>query len=178
MSNPCANTPAIPWQPRRLPPGARRGDFGFSLVELLAVLVILAVLASAALPMAQLTAQRAKEQELRYDLQQLRDAIDAYKRLADEGRIVKKAGESGYPKTLDDLVIGIEDSHDPKKAKIYILRRIPTDPMASTSLVGAESWAKRSYASPPDEPRAGDDVYDVYSKSDGVGLNGIVYRLW
>ena len=153
---------------------------GFSLIELMAVLAILAVLAAAAFPVARVAVQRGKEQELRYDLRQLREGIDAYKRAADEGRIAKKLGESGYPKSLDDLVQGVEDSRDPNlnKAKIYFMRRIPRDPMAAPGVGAAESWGKRSYASPPDEPREGDDVFDVYSLNESVGLNGIAYRQW
>lgn len=169
--------------------GARRASFvsgsplhlaGFSLIELMAVLAILAVLAAAAFPMARVAAQHSKEQDLRYHLRQLREGIDAYKRAADEGRIAKNAGESGYPKSLDDLVNGVEDLRDPNmnKSKIYFLRRIPRDPMAAPGLAGAESWGMRSYASPPDEPREGDDVFDVYSRSEALGLNGIPYRQW
>lgn len=151
---------------------------GFSLIELMAVLAILAILAAAAMPMSQLVAKRYKERELRYELHQLRDSIDAYKRAADEGRIARKVGESGYPAKLEDLVDGIEDLRDPNKAKIYFLRRIPTDPMAPPGVVGSASWSKRSYASPPDDPREGDDVYDVYSSSEDTGLNGIPYGKW
>jgi general secretion pathway protein G len=167
-------------RPKRLRPGPGRCRWtaGFSLIEMMAVLVILGVLASAAIPMTRLVAQHSKEQELRYSLRQLREALDTYKRLADESRIAKKVGESGYPKSLDDLVKGVEDLRDPNKAKIYILRRIPVDPMAPPGVEGAESWGKRSYVSPPDEPKEGDDVFDVFSKNDGVGLNGIAYRKW
>lgn len=162
---------------------AKRGPrclAGFSLIELMAVLAILAVLAAAAFPMARVAAQHSKEQDLRYSLRQLRGGIDAYKRAADEGRIAKKAGESGYPKSLDDLVRGIEDLRDPNmnKAKIYFMRRIPRDPMAAPGVTAAESWGKRSYASPLDDPREGDDVFDVYSRSETIGLNGISYRQW
>ena len=153
---------------------------GFSLIELMAVLAILAILAAAAFPMARVASQHSKEQDLRYSLRQLREGLDAYKRAADEGRIAKKVGESGYPKSLDELVKGVEDLRDPNmnKSKIYFMRRIPRDPMAAPGVAAAESWGKRSYASPPDEPREGDDVYDVYSRSETVGLNGIAYRQW
>lgn len=163
---------------RRPPDGGAKASFGFSLVEMLTVLAILAILAAAAMPMAQTVARHQKEQELRDDLRQLRDAIDNYKRATDTGRVVKKVGESGYPKKLDDLVEGVEDTRDPNKAKIYFLRRIPTDPMAPAGVEGANSWSKRSYASPPNDPSEGDDVYDVYSKSSDTGLNGIPYKKW
>ena len=153
---------------------------GFSLIELMAVLAILAILAAAAFPMARVAAQHSKEQELRYNLRNLREGIDAYKRAADEGRIARKAGESGYPKSLDELVNGIEDLRDPNlnKSKIYFLRRVPRDPMAAPGVAAAESWGKRSYASPPDDAREGDDVFDVFSRSETIGLNGISYRQW
>ena len=151
---------------------------GFSLIELVAVLAILSVLATAAIPLAQMSAKRVKEQELRLDLRQMRVAIDAYRRAVDDGRVAKKIDETGYPKKLDDLVKGVEDQRDPNKKKIYFLRSIPTDPFAATGVSGAESWAKRSYASPPDDPREGDDVFDVHSRSEDIGLNGIPYRQW
>ena len=166
----------------RLRAGApsRRTAAGFSLIELMAVLAILAILAAAAFPLARVATQHSKEQELRYSLRQLREGIDAYKRAVDEGRIAKKVGESGYPKSLDDLVKGVEDQRDPNlnKSKVYFLRRIPRDPMAVPGVAAAESWGKRSYASPPDEPRDGDDVFDVFSLNESIGLNGISYRQW
>lgn len=153
---------------------------GFSLIELMAVLAILSILVAAAFPVARMTAQHGKEQDLRHSLRQLREGIDAYKRAADEGRIAKKAGESGYPESLDELVMGVEDLRDPNlnKSKIYFLRRIPRDPMAPPGVEAAGSWGIRSYASPPDDPREGDDVFDVYSRSEAIGLNGIPYRQW
>lgn len=151
---------------------------GFTLMELLAVLAILGILASAAFPMAELASRRQKEQDLRYHLRQIRDAIDQYKKLGDEGRIERRLGESGYPRSLDDLVAGVRDLRDPDGRKIYLLRRIPTDPFAAEGLLGSDSWGKRSYASPPDDPKPGDDVYDVYSRSELTGLGGLPYRKW
>lgn len=147
-------------------------------MELLAVLAILGILASAAFPMAELAARRQKEQDLRYHLRQLRDAIDQYKKLGDDGRIERRVGETGYPRALDDLVEGVRDLRDPDGRKIYLLRRIPTDPFAAAGLLGSASWGTRSYASPPNDPMPGDDVFDVYSLSDQIGLGGIHYRNW
>lgn len=142
-------------------------------------LVIVSVLASAALPMAELTVQRNKEQELRRSLRDIREALDAYKQAGDEGRVLRKAGDSGFPRTLEMLVEGVADAKSPNGGKIYFLRRIPRDPFnADTSLPAAKTWGKRSYASSPDEPKEGADVYDVYSTSNAVGLNGILYREW
>lgn len=157
---------------------SRRRSRGFTLIELIATLAILATLASLAYPVAELAARRMKEQELRYNLRQVRDGIDAYRRAWDEGRIARKAGDTGYPPNLERLVEGVEDQRNPKALKIYFLRRIPTDPFAEPGLTGAASWGKRSYASSHDEPREGDDVYDVFSLNSSTGLNGIPYRQW
>ncbi|MDC7713908.1 type II secretion system protein [Vogesella sp. LYT5W] len=153
---------------------------GFTLIELVVTVAIVALLASIALPLAELTVQRGKEQELRVALRQIRDGIDAYKKAVDEGRILKAADESGYPKTLAVLVEGVLDPKDPdKQRKIYFLRRLPHDPMvADPQLDAAETWGLRSYDSEADAPEEGDDVFDVYSKADGNGLNGIPYRQW
>ncbi len=153
--------------------------FGFTLIEMVITVVIVAILATVALPLAEVTMQRAREHEFKAALQQIRGAIDAYRQAVDEGRIVRRTDESGYPKSLEVLTTGVEDAKSPKKTMIYFLRRIPRDPMATDStLAPSETWGKRSYASPPDEPKAGDDVFDVYSLSSGVGLNGIRYREW
>lgn len=154
------------------------GRSGFTLVELVVTLAILSVLALIAVPVAELAYKRSKEQELRHSLRQIRDGIDAYKRAWDEGRITRKADESGYPPRLEVLVDGVEDIRTPKKEKIYFLRRIPTDPMGPPGKKGAESWGRRSYASPPDDPKPGDDVYDVYSLNPGIGINEVPYREW
>jgi general secretion pathway protein G len=152
---------------------------GFTLIELVITVAIVAVLASVALPLNELVVQRAKEQDLRRALRELREAIDAYKQAFDEGRIVKSAGDSGYPKRLEDLVAGVEDQKSPKKDRIYFLRRVPRDPFATDPELGpAQSWGKRSYLSPPDEPREGEDVFDVFSLSTVTGINGRPYREW
>ena len=145
---------------------------GFTLIELLITVAILALLASAALPLAELTVQRGKERELRISLREIREAIDAYKRATEEGAIEKPADKTGYPPTLAVLAEGAVDKRDPKGKRIYFLRRVPADP------VSGEAWGLRSYASPPDAPKDGDDVFDVYSTSDASGLNGVPYRQW
>lgn len=152
---------------------------GFTLIELLITVAIVGLLASVALPMTELAVQRSKEQELRIALREIRTGIDAYKKAWDEGRIQKSVDDSGYPKKLEVLVEGIEDFKNPKRTKMYFLRRIPRDPMMrDTRSAPAETWGKRTYKSPPDEPQEGDDVYDVYSLSKGTGLNGVPYREW
>jgi general secretion pathway protein G len=152
---------------------------GFTLVELLVVLTITAVLAMIGLPLAEVTHRRQSEEDLRVALREIRGALDAFKRASDEGRIERIAGGSGYPPRLEVLVDGVVDQKDPERRRLYFLRRLPRDPFALDAAVSpAATWGLRSYASEPDEPRAGDDVYDIYSMSDQAGLNGIAYRRW
>ena len=152
---------------------------GFTFIEIIATLAIIAVLTSIVLPLAEVSAQRKKEEDLRLNLRQIRDALDTYRQAGDEGRIVRKVGDSGYPKTLQVLAEGVEDAKSPTGGKMYFLRRVPRDPLyPDPSIPAAQTWGKRSYASSPDAPREGDDVYDVYSLSPGTGLNGIRYREW
>jgi general secretion pathway protein G len=154
-------------------------DRGFTLIELVLTVAIVAVLASVALPLNELVVQRAKEQDLRRALRDVREAIDTFKQASDEGRIQKKIGESGYPRSLQELVDGVEDQKDPKKSRIYFLRRLPRDPFAADGdTAPAQTWGLRSYASPPDEPAEGEDVYDVFSRSERTGINGRRYREW
>ena len=163
-----------------LPPHAvslRSG--GFTFVELLVTLAIMAILATVAVPLAQVTVQRQKEQELRASLSQIREALDAYKRASDQGRIEMKLGESGFPKSLDDLWKGVPDQRSPNQQMLYFLRSLPRDPMFEDAPTpAAQTWGLRSYASPPDAPAEGDDVFDIYSKSRKTGLNGVEYALW
>jgi general secretion pathway protein G len=156
---------------------------GFTLIELVATVTMVAILASAALPMLQMSVQRAKENELRANLRQIREAIDAYKKLADteNGPIKKMEGKTGYPPNLEVLVEGVVDERSPNKDKIKFLRRIPIDPMQPPSESSenlSNNWGLRSYESDADDPKAGDDVYDVYSRSAQVGINGVPYAQW
>jgi general secretion pathway protein G len=157
---------------------ATRALRGFTLIELVITVAIVAILASVALPLTQIATQRGREQELRSALRQIRAAIDTYKQAADDGRIEKKVDDSGYPPNLEVLVTGVEDIKKPDKPKIYFLRRLPRDPFAVDYAAAKESWALRSYASPPDDPREGKDVFDIYSRSEGIGLNGVPYKDW
>jgi general secretion pathway protein G len=152
---------------------------GFTLIELVIVVAIMAILVAGLMPLAELANQRGKEQDLRAVLRDIRSAIDAYKQAADEGRVARKADESGYPPSLEVLAGGVANEKDPEKRKIYFLRRIPRDPFFTDAEAPAEkTWGLRSYDSPPDDPRAGKDVFDVYSLSAGKGLNGVPYKQW
>lgn len=152
---------------------------GFTLIEVLITAAIVATLASIALPLSELSVQRSRETELRRALQQIRDALDAYKRASDEGRIQRSPDQSGYPPSLEVLVEGVTDAKSPAASKIYFLRRIPRDPLYANEAAGAvTTWGLRSYESPPGAPRAGKDVFDIYSLSTRTGLDGIPYKEW
>jgi len=143
---------------------------GFTLVELIVATGILVILTSLAIPMARIGIKRERERELRHDLWEMRDAIDRYKDAADRGAFQIKVGSQGYPPDLETLVKGV----DVGGKKIRFLRRIPIDPMT-----GNDEWGTRSMQDDPDsDSSGGDNVFDVYTKSAGTGLDGTEYKSW
>ena len=148
----------------------RTGQEGLSLVELVVTVAILSILAAAALPVARFQVQREKERMLRYDLRQLRDAIDAYKSAADRGAFQIKVDTFGYPPDLNALVEGV----DVQGKKVKFLRKIPVDPMTNQT-----EWGLRSMQDDPDSDSfGGQSVFDVHSKSQGTALDGTKYATW
>jgi general secretion pathway protein G len=143
---------------------------GFSMVELLVAMTILMILTATAAPIVRVSIQRAKERELRRDLWEMRDAIDRYKDAADRGAFQTKVDSQGYPPDLDTLVKGV----DANGKKLRFLRRIPIDPMT-----GKDEWGMRDMKDDPDSDSwSGDAVFDVYTKSEGTGLDGSKYKTW
>lgn len=151
---------------------------GFSFIELLVTLVIMGVLAMMAVPTMQIEVQRHKESELKHSLYEIRTAIDNYKLAYDTKRIRNEIGTSGYPANLQILVDGVVDERNPNKDKLYFLRRLPQDPLVNSKQTVNGNWGIRSYTSSADDPKEGNDVYDIYSTATGVGLNGTKYNQW
>jgi general secretion pathway protein G len=150
---------------------------GYSLIELLVVLALLGVLATAVMPLAELSVQRERERELKRSLWEIRDAIDSYKRAVEQGRIPAAPDGSSYPVSLRVLLDGVPDVQVPGQRHVF-LRRIPRDPFADESVPAERSWRLRSYQSSAVRPQAGSDVYDVSSGSVLIGLNGVPLREW
>lgn len=149
---------------------------GYTFVELLVVTFMILILASAALPIARVSVKRQREAELRHDLLEVRAAIDKFHDYADSGRIAPTElnGTSHYPSSLDQLVQGVTFTGDASGNKIKFLRRIPVDP-----ITGSADWGLRSFEDSPDTKSwGGQDVYDIYTKSEGTALNGTKYRDW
>lgn len=152
---------------------------GFTLIELLVVMGILGILAAAILPLGESLVTAQKERELRRALWQIRDAIDEHKRQADRGEIAGDARASGYPASLQALALGVNDTRAPGSGRqVYFLREIPRDPFADPALPAEQTWRLRSYASTPDRPEPGADVFDVRSSSDAIALDGTPYASW
>jgi general secretion pathway protein G len=155
----------------------RHGDRGYTFVELLVVVTILLILASAVLPLAQVTSQRTREAELRRSLRETRTAIDKFKDAVDTGQIPTTEltpTSEGYPKDLETLVEGVTAANDATGRKLKYLRRIPIDPMTNNT-----DWGLRSYQDKPDSTSwGGQNVFDVYSKANGTALDGTKYRDW
>lgn len=150
---------------------------GFTIIEVMVVMVVLSILAMSAMPLLELSAKRNRERELKQSLMDIRHALDIYKNYTDIGRIPKSGSNSGYPPTLSALMVGVPDQLNGGQI-LYIMRRIPKDPMAPDQVPAELSWGTRSYQSPPNKPQPGQDVFDVYSLSTDVGMNGIPYREW
>jgi general secretion pathway protein G len=153
------------------------GQRGFTFIELVVVSTIILILASAVLPLAQVTSQRQREAELRRSLREMRTAIDKFKDAVDQGQIPTtelEPGSEGYPPDLDTLVDGVSAANDASGRKLKFLRRVPIDPMTNTN-----EWGKRAYQDRPESSSwGGKNVFDVYTTSQGVGLDGTKYRDW
>ena len=150
------------------------GQRGLTLVELILAVAILSILSTAALPVARIQLKRNQERELRYALREIRTAIDRYKDAADRGIIQVEVGTEGYPPDLETLVEGVEITNSPEGIRLKLLRRIPKDPVSDST-----EWGLRAYQDRPDSTVwGGDNVFDVYTRSQGIALDGTRYSEW
>lgn len=157
----------------------RQPPYGFTIIELLVVMAVLAILATAVLPLGETLLQAQRERDLRQALWEIRGAIDEYKRAADRKLIQTSAADSGYPTSLAVLTQGAPDARPEAAGRmLYFLRTVPRDPMADPALPAEKTWHLRSYLSSPDRPQPGSDVYDVHSSSDKKALDGSAYSKW
>lgn len=152
---------------------------GFTLVEMMVTLTLMAILATAALPVLEKQVQRQKEEKLELALRQIREAIDSWYDVSKEGQIDVSPDDTHYPPDLTALVKGVQDKKSPNEKKIYFLRSIPRDPFCDCDEKSAEqTWRIRSYKNPPGDYSPGSDVYDISSSSRATGLNGVPYAQW
>jgi len=155
----------------------KRGEHGFTFLELVIVTAILMILASTIMPMTQVTAQRQREVELRRSLREIRTAIDKFKDAVDQGQIPTtelEPGNEGYPPDLETLVNGVSAANDATGRKLKYLRKIPIDPMTNSA-----DWGKRAYQDRPDSQSwGGKNVFDVYTTYKGTALDGTKYQDW
>jgi general secretion pathway protein G len=158
----------------------RRGiSRGFTIVELLVVMAVLGVLAAAVMPLGEMLLRGQKERELKQALWEIRSAIDDYKKANERGALTALVGDSGYPPNLQALVTGVVDARPGSAGQnLYFLRQIPRDPFAPPELPAEQTWRLRSYASPPDKPAAGADVFDIRSSSEDLAMDGTPYAKW
>ncbi|QCB45686.1 type II secretion system protein [Hydrogenophaga sp. PAMC20947] len=162
-----------------------RVERGFTLIEMVITLALVGLISMFAVPLYEMTATRYKEAELRQALRTIRAGIDAYKSATDTGSLPREAGESGYPPTLkyliepQDLVGKAGFSDSIAAQRLVILRQLPRDPFATDpEMTAEETWNTRAYASRPDDPQPGDDVFDVSSRSPRIALDGTPYTSW
>jgi general secretion pathway protein G len=152
----------------------QRNQRGLTLIELIVATAILLVLSSLALPLARVTLRRAQEQELRQNLREIRTAIDRFKDASDTGKIQVELGTEGYPKDMETMVDGVTLLNSPDEKKLRVLRRIPRDPLTNST-----DWGLRSYQDDADSDSwGGQDVFDVYTKSAAIALDGTPYKSW
>jgi general secretion pathway protein G len=158
---------------------------GFTYIELVITLALIGLVSLLALPLYELTATRMKEAELRHALRVLRAGLDTYKAATDSGSLKREAGESGYPPTLEvltqslDLASKTDLNGSIASQRLVILRQLPRDPFnTDPNLPPEQTWNTRAYASRPDDPQPGEDVFDVSSKSGAIALDGTPYANW